>query len=116
MGVREQPAEKMQPRGRQAVARIADESVAAAFAVDQRHMQMPARGEHIGQRRPAHEACQKTMAPRDLLRRGAEQHHGIGGLEAKKRPERELALARPELDFERAQRQAERGDAPADRC
>ena len=78
-------------------------------------MQVPAAGKQIGQRRPAHEAREQAVAPRDLFGGGAEQNHRVGGVEAGLRPEGEFALARPELDFERAQRQAERDDAAADR-
>jgi hypothetical protein len=78
-------------------------------------MQVPAAGEDIRQGRTAHEARQHAVAPRDLLRRGAEQDHGVGGGQRVLRPEGELALARPELDFERAERHAERFDAAPDR-
>ena len=115
VGVGKQAGEKMQAGGGQPVACVAGERVAAAFALDQRLVQVPAAGKQIRQRRPAHEARQKAVAPRDLFGRGAEQDHGVGGVEAALRAEGEFALARPELDFQRAQRHAERGDAAADR-
>ena len=78
-------------------------------------MQMPAARKQIGQSRPAHEARQQAVAPRDLLCRRAEQNHRVGGGKAELRAEGEFALARPKLDFERAQRHAERCDAAPDR-
>ena len=54
------------------------------------------------------------MAPADLLHGAAEQHHGVGGLQAAQRLEGELALARAVLALHRAQRQAERDDVAAD--
>ena len=71
--------------------------------------------EKIRLRRPAHEACQQAVAPRDLFGRGAEQDHGVGGVEARLRAEGEFALAGPQFDFHRAQRHTERRDAAADR-
>src|ERR1700692_2710960 len=90
---------------------VAGKDVAAAFALEQRLVQVPARGEKIRLRRPAHEACQKTMTPRELFGGGAEQDHGVSGVETALRAEGEFALARAELDFHRAQRHVERGDA-----
>ena len=114
--MRQQAAEKIQRRApREPVARVAHERIVPVLAVDQRHMQVPARGKQVGQRRPAHEARQQAVAPRDLFGGGAEQNHRVGGVEAGLRAEGEFALARPQLDFERAQRQAERHHAAADR-
>ena len=59
--------------------------------------------------------AKQAIAPGDLLGGGAEQDHRIGGGKAGLRTEGEFALARPELDFERAQRHAERHDAAPDR-
>ena len=53
------------------------------------------------------------MAARDLLHRGAEQHHGVGAIQTRLRAESEFALAGPELDLDRAQRQADLLDAMA---
>jgi hypothetical protein len=63
--------------------------------------------------RPRHEARVITLPAADLLHRAAEQHHGVGGREPDLRLERELALARAELDLDRAQRQPERDDLAA---
>src|ERR1700693_6250404 len=46
----------------------------------------------------------------DLLHGTSEQDHGVGGIEALGGQKSEFALAWPELDFDRAQRQAERED------
>ena len=94
VGVRQQPAEIVQARAGEPFALIAGENVEAAFVLDQRLMQMPARGKQIGQPRPAHEADEAAVAPRDLFGGGAEQDHGIGGIHAALRPEGEFALAR----------------------
>ena len=61
----------------------------------------------------AHEARVIALAAADLLHGAAEQHHGVGRREPDLRLERELALARTELDLDRAQRQAERHDIAA---
>ena len=55
------------------------------------------------------------MTPRDLLGRRPEQNHRVGSGKPRQRAEGEFALARPELDFQRAQRHAERCDAAPDR-
>ena len=78
-------------------------------------MQVPAARHHVGQLRPAHEARVIALPAADLLHRAAEQHHGVGGREADLGLEGELALARPELDLDRAQRQTERHHVAADR-
>ncbi len=54
-----------------------------------------------------------AVALGDLLGGAAEQHHRIGRLEPGAGAEGELDLARPELDLERAQRQAEVHDVGA---
>ena len=54
------------------------------------------------------------MAAGDLLHGAAEQDHGVGGLEPLPRRESEFALARAELDLDRAQRQTERQDVAPD--
>ena len=77
-------------------------------------MQMPAGREHVRQFRAAHEGRVIAVALADLLHRAAEQHHGVGGLEPFLGCEGEFALARAELDFDRAQRQAEREDVAPD--
>jgi len=112
--VRQQAAEKVSPDCRDHVAVVEREGIAAVAALDQRLMQMPAARHHVGQRWAAHEAGETAVAPRDLLHRRTEQDHGVGGGEPDLRAERELALARPELDLDRAQRQAERLHAAAD--
>ena len=105
----------MQADRGQPAAFIADESIAAAAKLDQRLVQMPAARKQIRQTRPAHEARETAVAPRDLFGGGAEQDHGVGSGKPALRPEGEFALARPQFDLERAQRHAERGDAAADR-
>ena len=50
------------------------------------------------------------MAARDLLHRAAEQDHRVGRGEGGHRGKRDLGLARAELDFERAQGQAQAGE------
>jgi len=82
------------------------ESILAAGARDQRLMQMPAGREHTRQARPAHEGCVIAVPMADLLHGAAEQHHVVGGLQPVCRLEREFALARTELDFDRPQRQS----------
>src|SRR5260370_18064001 len=78
-------------------------------------MQMPAGGERIREFWAAHEGRVKTVPMGDLLYGAAKQHHGVGGLEPFSRCEGEFALARPEFDLDRSQRQAERADvAPGD--
>src|SRR5262249_5066677 len=72
-------------------------------------------GKQVRQGRPAHEAREETVPARDLFGSGAEQDHRVGGRKPLLRAEGELALARPEFDFERAQRHAQRNDAAADR-
>ena len=113
--MRQEPAEKIPAGFGQSAATVADEGIAPAFAIDQRLMQMPAARKQIGQSRPAHEAREQAVAPRDLFGRGAEQNHRVGGGKARLRAEGEFALARPEFDFERAERHAERCDAAPDR-
>ena len=76
-------------------------------------MQMPAAREHVRQLRPAHEGGVIAVAARDLLHGAAEQHHVVGRLQPLARREGELALARAELDLDRAQGQAERDDVAA---
>ena len=71
-------------------------------------MQVPARREHVRQFRPAHEGGVIAVAAGDLLHGAAKQHHVVGGLEAGAGRKGEFALARAELDLDRAQRQAER--------
>ena len=53
------------------------------------------------------------MPAQDLLHGAAKQHHGIGRLQARQHAERDLDLARAVLDFEGAQRQAERRELGA---
>src|SRR6478736_6444970 len=88
--------------------------VLAACAGYDRLMQMPAGREYIRESWAAHEGRVITVPMADLLHGAAKQHHGVGGLEPQRRLERELALARPEFDFDRAQRQAERQDVAPD--
>ena len=53
------------------------------------------------------------MALGDLLGGAPEQHHGVGRFQARAGAEGELDLARPELDLDGAQRQAEIDDVGA---
>src|SRR5229473_6944862 len=76
-------------------------------------MQMPPARHHICHFGPAHEARVIALSPADLLYGAAEQDHRVRGRESHLRMERELALARAELDFDRAQRQPERADLAA---
>src|SRR3954467_9499707 len=71
---------------------------------------MPAAREQVRQFRPAHEGSVITVAVRDLLYGAPKQHHVVRGLQALLRGEGEFALARPELDLDRAQGQPERDD------
>ena len=71
---------------------------------------MPAARHHVRQFRSAHEARVKSLPVAGLLHGAAKQHHRVGGREPDLRLESELALARPELDLDRAQRQPERDD------
>src|SRR5262245_66394170 len=73
-------------------------------------MQVPAARHDVGKLWPAHEACKIAPPPAALLHRIAEQHHRVGRRKANLRMEGELTLARPELDLDRAQRQAKRDD------
>ena len=70
-------------------------------------MQVPAARHHVGDLGPAHESRVEAVALGDLLGGAAEQHHGVGRIEARAGAEGELDLAGAELDLERAQRQAE---------
>ena len=63
--------------------------------------------------RPAHEGRVIAVALGDLLGGAPEQHHGVGRLQAGAGAEGELDLARPELDLDGAQRQAEIDDVGA---
>ena len=76
-------------------------------------MQVPAACKQIRQFRSAHEGGVIAVAARDLLHGAAKQHHVVGGLQALLRREGEFALARPELDLDRAQGQPERDDVAA---
>ncbi len=76
-------------------------------------MEVPAARHDVRQLRPAHEGGVVAVALRDLLGGAAEQHHGVGRMQAGLGAEGELDLARPELDLERAQRQREAGDVGA---
>src|SRR5271170_4119075 len=76
-------------------------------------MQMPATGEYVWNSRPAHEARKIPVTAADLLHRTARQHHHVGRLQPLARLERELALARPVFDLERAQRQSKPHDIAA---
>src|SRR5262249_47729643 len=71
-------------------------------------MQVPAARHDVRKLWPAHEACEIALPPAALFHGIAEQHHRIGRRKANLRMEGELTLARPELDLDRAQRQAER--------
>src|SRR6266540_205467 len=69
----------------------------------ERLMQVPAARHHVGQLRPAHEGSVIAVAARDLLYRAAEEQHRIRRGDSWHRGERELELARAELDLEGAQ-------------
>src|SRR5882757_9965260 len=77
-------------------------------------MQMPAGGDHIRKFRAAHEGRVIAMPVTDLFHGAAQQHHVVGRRQARRRLERELALARTEFDLDRSQRQAERHDVAPD--
>ncbi len=68
---------------------------------------MPAARHDVRQLRPAHERGVIAPAPRDLLDRAAKEDHGVRRGHPRHRAERELELARPELDLVGAQRQPE---------
>ena len=89
------------------------EGVGAGALVAQRLVQVPAARQCVLDLRPRHEGRVIALPAADLLHRAAEQHHGIGGRKAELRMEGELALARAELDLDRAQRQAERDNLAA---
>src|SRR5438874_13790768 len=74
---------------------------------------MPAARHHVGQLWAAHEAREIALPAAALLYGAAKQHHGVGGRKPDLRVEGELALARPELDLDRTQRQAERNHVAA---
>lgn len=93
---------------------LGHEGVLATGARHQRLVQMPAAGKNVRQLRPAHEGRVIAVAARDLLHRRTEQHHGVGRGKAHSGREGEFALARAELDLDRAQRQPEREDVAAD--
>src|SRR5579862_1972571 len=76
-------------------------------------MQMPTARHGVGQLRAAHERGVVAAPSQRLLGRAAEQQHGVRGSEAFLRAERDLHLARAELAFEAAQRQAEAGKVGA---
>src|SRR6266545_2960986 len=69
----------------------------------ERLMRVPAARHHVGQLRPAHEGSVIAVAARDLLYRAAEEQHRIRRGDSWHRGERELELARAELDLEGAQ-------------
>src|ERR1700730_12263647 len=71
-------------------------------------MQMPPAGEHIRDVRTAHERRVIALAPADLFHRTAKHDHGVGRQQSHLRMEGKLALARPELDLDRAQWEPER--------
>ena len=95
-------------RAQRLAAVLGHESVLAAGARDDRLMQVPARREQVRQLWAAHEGGVIAVAAGDLLHGAAEQHHVVGGLESRLRRKGEFALARAELDLDRAQGQAER--------
>src|SRR5690349_8758114 len=90
------------------------EGVLAACARDNRLMQVPAGSEHVWKLWTAHEGRVITVPPANLLHRATKQDHGVGRFKASRRLESEFALARAELDFDRAQGQAEREDVAPD--
>ncbi len=93
---------------------VGHECVLAACARHDRLMQVPAGGEYVRQFRAAHEGGVIAVAMGNLFHGAAKQDHGVGGLEPLPRRKGELALARAELDLDRAQRQAERQDVAPD--
>ena len=76
-------------------------------------MQVPTARHHVVELRTRHERRVTALPPADLFHCAAKQHHAIGGRKPDLRLEGELALARAELDFDRAQRQAQRDDLAA---
>ncbi len=105
--VRQQPGEEVTAeRGERSLAVLRGEDIRLGFRIEQRLMQMPSARQRVRQARPTHEAHQMAVPSRHLLQRAAEQHHRICGRHAALGRERELILARPEFDLQRAQRQA----------
>src|SRR5437762_14182544 len=76
------------------------EGILAVGARNDRLMQMPARGEHVGQFRTTHEGGVIAVAAGDLLYGRAEQHHVVGGSKSLSRLEGEFAMARAELSLD----------------
>jgi hypothetical protein len=111
----DQPAEIIAAHGGEHVAIVQSKGVELALVLDQRLMQMPAARHHIRQCGPAHEAGEAAVAPRHLLRRGAEQDHGVRRIHPGHGAEGEFDLTGAQLGFDRAQRQAENLDRLADR-
>jgi hypothetical protein len=78
-----------------------------ARAIRERLVEVPAGGEEVGKRGPAHEGGEEPPTVADRLDRTAEDDHRVRRREPFKRPERELDLARPPLVLDRARWQAE---------
>jgi hypothetical protein len=78
-------------------------------------VKVPAAGEEVRERRPAHERRQKPAPPANRLQRAAEKDHRVGRSKAFHRPERELDLARTPLVLDRARSQADFPEPVADR-
>ena len=89
------------------------QGILAAGARHDRLMQVPSGREQVRQFRPAHKGRMMAMAPGDLLHGAAEQHHGVGRDETRRRCKRKFALARTKLDLDRSQRQTECEDIPS---
>ena len=95
------PAESGQRR------RLAGERVRAVRAGQQRLVQVPAGGEEVRQRGPAHERGQQPAPLADLLDRRPEQHRGVGRGQPGYGCEAELKLAGAPLVLDRSRRQAD---------
>jgi hypothetical protein len=77
-------------------------------------VQVPAGGEEVRQRGPAHERGQQAAPLADLLDRGPEQHRGVGRGQPGHGGEAELELTRAPLVLDRPRRQADVGQSVAD--
>src|SRR5271168_991517 len=106
----EQAGEVATPEIRQQLAVRRNKHVCAGSAIAEGLMEMPAGRDNIRDPRTAHERRMIAGAPADLLHGRTKLHHEVGWVETDGRGEGKLALARPKLDFDRAQRQAQRED------
>ena len=105
-GVLEQPGDVLPADPGQRL-RNAGERVRAVRAGQQRLVQVPAGGEEIRQRGPAHERGQQPAPLADLLDRRPEQYRGVGRGQSRYGREAELELAGTPLVLDRPRRQAD---------